>query len=111
LFAPFSLLKYRTAYFAFFLLNLAILGAAFKLFRPYLGSLEREWVFLPAATFVCFLPVALALAQGQDSIILLALLICAARALDGGMDFRAGIFVGLTLFKFQYGLPIALLFF
>jgi len=110
LFAPFSLLNYRTAYFAFFAVNLAVLGAAFRLFTPYLGSLEQLWGFLPTATFVCFLPVALALAQGQDSIILLALLICATRALDGGMDFRAGIFLGLTLFKFQYGLPIALLF-
>jgi Glycosyltransferase family 87 len=110
LFAPFSLLKYGTAYFAFLVLNLAILGAAFRLFRPYLGPLEQHGVFLPAATFVCFLPVALALAQGQDSMILLALLICATRALDCGMDFRSGVFVGLTLFKYQYGLPIALLF-
>ena len=86
LFAPFSLLKYRPAYFAFFALNLAILMAAFRLFTPYLGSLEQLWGFLPTATFVCFLPVALALAQGQDSIILLTLLICAARALDGGTD-------------------------
>ena len=110
LFAPFSFLKYRTAYVAFFLLNLALLLTAFRTLRPYLGPLAEVWTFLPAAAFACFLPVALALTQGQDSILLLALMIYATRALDRGGDLRAGVFVGLTLFKFQYGLPIALLF-
>ena len=110
LFAPFSFLKYRTAYVAFFLLNLALLLTAFRTLRPYLSPLEEVWTFLPAAAFACFLPVALALTQGQDSILLLALMIYATRALDRGGDLRAGVFVGLTLFKFQYGLPIALLF-
>ncbi len=110
IYAPFSFLGYRAAYVAFFAVNLAILAAAFLGLRPYFEPLREVWVLLPAATFVCFLPVTLALTEGQDSIILLALMICATRALDRGHDLRAGAFVALTLFKFQYGLPIALLF-
>ena len=110
IYAPFSLLRYRAAYVAFFAVNLAILAAAFLSLRPYLEPLREVWIFLPAATFVCFLPVTLALTEGQDSIILLALMIYATRALDRGDDLAAGVFVALTLFKFQYALPIALLF-
>jgi hypothetical protein len=110
LYAPFSLLRYRAAYVAFFAVNLAILVAAFLSLRPYLEPLHEVWILLPAATFVCFLPVTLALTEGQDSILLLALMIYATRALDRGDDLAAGVFVALTLFKFQYGLPIALLF-
>ncbi len=110
LYAPFSLLPYRAAYVAFFAFNLAILAVAFFTLKPYLEGLREVWSFLPAATFLCFLPVTLALTEGQDSIILLALMICATRAFDRGDDLEAGAFVALTLFKFQYGVPIALLF-
>jgi Glycosyltransferase family 87 len=110
IYAPFSLLPYRAAYIAFFVANLSILAFAFLTLRPYLDPLREVWIFLPMATFICFLPVTLALTEGQDSIILLALMICANRAFDRGEGLAAGSFVGLTLFKFQYGLPIALLF-
>jgi hypothetical protein len=110
LYAPFSLLPYRAAYVAFFAFNLAILAVVFFTLKPYLEGLREVWSFLPAATFLCFLPVTLALTEGQDSIILLALMICATRAFDRGDDLEAGAFVALTLFKFQYGVPIALLF-
>jgi hypothetical protein len=109
-FAPFSLLSYRPAYVVFFLLNIVLLAVAFSLLRSYLSSLAEIWTLLPAATFAAFLPVTLALTQGQDSILLLLLLIAAHRALDQEHDITGGALVGLTLFKFQYGLPIALLF-
>jgi hypothetical protein len=110
LFAPLSLLPYKTAYFAFLLLNLAVAAIAFRALRPYLKSLSQASPLLPLALFACFFPLTMALTEGQDSILLLALMIFAARALDRDADFTAGILVGLTLFKFQYGLPIVLLF-
>jgi hypothetical protein len=110
LFAPLSFLPYRAAYIVFFVLNIALLAMAFWIFRPYLTSLGKIWTVLPVAIFAAFLPVTLALTQGQDSILLLVLFIAAYRALDRGHDATSGVFVGLTLFKFQYGLPIALLF-
>jgi hypothetical protein len=110
IYAPISFLGYRTAYVVFFAANLTLLVVAFGMFKPYLSALEEVWTFLPAALFACFLPVAMVLIQGQDSIILLALMVSSSIALDRGKDLRGGILLGVTLFKFQYALPIALLF-
>jgi Glycosyltransferase family 87 len=48
--------------------------------------------------------------QGQDSILLLLLLAAALVALEQGQERRAGILVGLGLFKMQIVIPIAMLF-
>ncbi len=110
LFAPFAVLKYRAAYLAFLSLNLGLLGICFWLLRPGMENLAKVYRWLPAAMFLGFLPVAAALIQGQDSIMLLALLAAAAVSLDRGRELTAGVLVGLGLFKFQIVIPIALLF-
>ncbi len=110
LFVPFSLLHYRTAYFAFLAMNLALLFLCFRMLRPRMGHLARIYRWLPAAMFLAFLPVAAALMQGQDSILLLTLLTAALLLLDQDRDFMAGMLVGLGLFKFQIAVPIGLLF-
>jgi len=110
LFAPLSLLQYRTAYIAFFVLNLAFLGIAIGLLRPYLGKLAEAWRWAPSAVLVCFFPVVVALIQGEDSILLLTLLVASAVCFYRGRDLSAGILLGLTLFKLQFSIPIALLF-
>src|SRR5260370_25805002 len=110
LFAPFSLVAYRGAYLAFLAFNLLTLAFAFAILKPHLAPLQEIWRWLPLAVFACFLPVALALIQGQASIMLLALMILSMSALEGGSDVLAGMYLGLTLFKFQYALPMAFLF-
>lgn len=110
LFVPFAFLKYRAAYIAFFATNLALLGLSIWTLRPFLEKLEEVWRWLPAAVFLCFFPVAAALIQGQDSIVLLTLMLASAVSFYRGRDVGAGIFLGLTLFKFQFAIPIALLF-
>ncbi len=110
LFAPLSFLPYRIAYIVFFLLNIALLFGAFHLLQPYLTSLAEVWRPLPLAIFAAFLPVSLALTQGQDSILLLLLFAAALRHFDRNHEATAGVLVGLTLFKFQYGLPVGFLF-
>ncbi len=109
-FVPLSLLPYRAAYIAFFVLNLASLGLAVALLRPYLSQLAEVWRWAPAAVFVCFFPVAAALIQGADSIILLTLLVASAVCFYRDLDVGAGVLLGFTLFGFQFALPIALLF-
>jgi hypothetical protein len=94
----------------FFGVNLAALAASFWMLRRYLSSLREIWTLLPAAIFTCFLPVTFALLQGQDSIMLLALMIGATVMVDRGQDFSGGMLLGLTLFKFQYAFPVVLLF-
>jgi hypothetical protein len=108
-FAPFSLLPFRGAYYAFLAFNLAILLVCFRLLRPNMNNLARVWPGLPAGMFL-FLPIAAALMQGQDSIILLALLAGAAVCLQRGREYLAGVLVGFGLFKFQFVIPVALLF-
>ena len=109
LFAPFSLLPYRAAYFTFLGTNLALLALCYRLLRPGMDTLADIFRWLPAAAFLAFLPVAAALMQGQDSILLLTLLVAATVALHRGADLTAGALVGFGLFKFQIVLPIALL--
>jgi hypothetical protein len=54
--------------------------------------------------------VAIALIQGQDSIILLVVMIAVSVSLYSGRETIAGTLLALALFKFQFAIPIALLF-
>ena len=110
LFAPLSLLPYRTAYLAFLAVNMVLLWASFRLLRPRMNRLAQVYRWLPAAMFLGFLPVAAALIQGQDSVLLLTLLAAALASLDRDRELSAGMLVGLGLFKFQIVIPIGLLF-
>jgi len=110
LFVPFSLLPYREAYFAFMCLNLVLLSVSYWILRPWLQHLARTWSWLPALIFLGFFPVTVTLTQGQDSIVLLALLAATFAYLNRGRELSAGMLTGLGLFKFQIVIPIALLF-
>ena len=105
LFAPLSLMPYRAAYFAFLALNALLFIAALKMLQSVfsLGG-HLFWVGL------CFLPVSVALMQGQDSIILLALFSGAFLQASRGKDTSAGFLLGMGFFKFQLVLPVAFLF-
>jgi hypothetical protein len=109
LYIPLSLLPYRTAYVIFLIVNLGLLLLSFQVLCRFTSYLKCVWAWLPAAIFICFLPVGVALFQGQDSIVLLALLTCSYLAMQKNQEYRAGFFLGLTLFKFQFCIPIALL--
>jgi hypothetical protein len=109
LFVPFSLLPFLPAYFAFFTFNLAILPLSFLLVRPYLANLSRALPWLPVAMFL-YIPIAAALMQGQDSIILLTLLAGALACIERDREYLAGVLVAFGLFKFQLVIPIAVLF-
>lgn len=43
LFAPLSLLNYRTAYFVSFAVNLMLLTLTIRTLRPWIGNLEELW--------------------------------------------------------------------
>ena len=111
LFAPFSYLPFKTAYLAMVAFNLAVLGQSVRLMRRWTPTLDRLYPWQSSVMAITFLPTALALMQGQDSILLLFCLATAFLALEGGSEFLAGVLVSLGLFKFQIVLPIALLFF
>jgi hypothetical protein len=110
LFVPFTLVSYRAAYWVMVALNIGLLIVSFQLLSPYILDLRRIWRWLPVAIFASFLPVGAALIQGQDSILLLTLLVAVFVALSKDNEFTAGVLAALGLFKFQLVIPIVLLF-
>jgi hypothetical protein len=60
--------------------------------------------------FLAFLPAVFALDEGQDSIILFTLMAGVVLLVDRGEEFKAGVLLGLTLFKFQFAIPLVLLY-
>ena len=109
-FAPLSFVGFKLAYILYFGINLVLVAACFLMLKPYLLSLRRIWAWLPLAIFVCFYPVTVALIQGQDSILMLTLIIAAFVSRRTGHELASGILVGLTLFKFHFSIPFLLLF-
>jgi len=110
LFVPLSLASYRVGYFLFAGFNVALLVISAWLMRPYLFGLASVWPSLPFAVFLLFFPAGIALMQGQNSILLLALYSGAFAAIVAGNDFLAGCLLGLALVKFQIALPVVALF-
>ncbi len=110
LFAPFSLLNYPTAYLAFFAMNIGLLATCLWLLLPYFENFQQVWTWMAPALFFLFLPVAFALTQGTDSILLFLLITAAATSFYRERNLLAGIFLGLAIFKFQFVIPIILLF-
>jgi hypothetical protein len=110
LYVPLSLFSYRNAYWVFMAVNLALIALCVRMLQPYLPKLEQLWYWLPAAVFLCFLPLGLALVVGRNSILLLALLLASAVSFYQEHDIRAGVFLGLALFRPEFSILIALLF-
>lgn len=110
LFVPFTFISYRAAYWAMLGLNLSLLSLSFRTLSPYMSNLRAIWKWLPVAIFASFFPTGAAIIQGQDSILLLTLLVAAFVALSTGKELQAGALTALGLFKFQFVIPIALLF-
>jgi hypothetical protein len=109
LFAPFSYLSFHRAYCAFYVFNLGVLTLCYRLLQPYMVGLARVRSYLPALMFF-FLPINVALASGQNSIVLMTLLAGALACIEQDREFLAGVLVALGLFKFQLVIPIAVLF-
>jgi len=110
LFAPLSLFSFRVAYCLMLLLNLGLLVSCFLMLRRYLEPLRSWWSPLPACLFGCFLPFGVALVQGQDSILLTLLFSAGTLFLAQKRDAMAGLLLACALFKFQFVIPVIVLF-
>jgi Glycosyltransferase family 87 len=99
-------LPLRRAYLLWSLLNVAFLAVG--LHRLAKDALQPwNWSALLAAALI-FVPVLLCLLQGQDSLLLLLLVVLGFTHLRREKPFAAGCWLGLGLFKFQIGLPLML---
>jgi len=108
LFAPLARLPYVAAYLVWALCNLFLILGFWLLLGARLPALQAFVPGLPLLAIFAFFPVAMALLQGQDSILLLFLYGLAFSALATGRPFVAGLCLGLALFKFQLVLPFVL---
>lgn len=102
-FAPFSLVNYRTAYWLFLLANLLFTGLALVLSNT--GG--RDW--LSRCVLISFFPLSAAIADGQDSIVLLLVVTVACWLFTRSRPLSAGVILAFGLFRFQLILPIAAL--
>jgi hypothetical protein len=102
IFVPLSAFSYRRAYNVFVAFNSALLAVCFLLLR---NKVRDDWLL--AASILGFPAVANTIWQGQDSIILLLLVVLAWRAGDGMLS---GFMVGLGAFKLQLVLPVVVLY-
>ena len=99
-------LPLRYAYFLWSLLTMTLLAAgAARLARDALPAWNWRLLFVASLTFV---PVLVCVLQGQDSLLLLFLVILAFTTMRRGSDFAAGCWLALGLFKFQLVLPLLL---
>jgi hypothetical protein len=99
-------LPLRRAYLLWSFLSLAFLGGSVRRLAND-GLLPWDWR-LGLAASLTFAPVLLCLVQGQDSLLLLLLVVLAFTALRRDRAFAAGCWLGLALFKFELVLPVVL---
>jgi hypothetical protein len=101
-----SWLPLERAYLLWSLLNLAFLAVGLRrLTKDALRS--WDWSILLAASLT-FVPLLLCLIQGQDSLLLLLLVVLGFTDLRREKIFATGCWLGLGLFKFQIVLPLVL---
>jgi len=99
-------LPLRRAYLLWSLLSMGFFaGAARQLAKETQSPWDWRVLF---AVSLCFAPALVCLLQGQDSMLLLSLVMLAFTALRCGRAFAAGCWLGLGLFKFQLLLPLVL---
>ena len=110
IFAPLSRLGYLQAFIAWDGLSVAVLFVVGTLLRRSVDALRLipPWKFVVGC--FAFFPVFVCLVQGQDSILLLLFCALGFNALKKQADVRAGCWFALGAFKFQFVVPIVLLF-
>lgn len=105
LFLPLIHLPFLVSYALWGGVNLLLLASVVFLLRPHIPCLRAAFPWIPLLAALAFFPIAYALMQGQDSILLLAIYCLAYTALRRGRDLQAGLWLGLGLFKFHLVLP------
>jgi hypothetical protein len=106
-FAALARLEYVEAYILWGAINILLWMFFQHLLRRHTQIPRNSYrYFLLCSLFV---PLCIALMQGQTSVLLLLLFSLSFVCLKRGQDFRAGVFLGLSLFKFPIVLPFALI--
>jgi hypothetical protein len=108
LYAPLARFSYITAYAIWLGVNLALLCSIPFLLRRRLEVLGKAPLYLWLLACFAFFPIAIALIQGQDSILLLFLYCLAWRSLERGSELASGCWLALGLYKYHLVVPFVL---
>ncbi len=103
-----SYLPFRAAYVAWDLLNLVLLGWALYLLKPYAAHLDTGSRLTLALAVLC--PLISTLREGQNLILLVLSCVGAFVCLKNRREVAAGCSLGAGLFRFQFVLPLLLIF-
>jgi len=109
LFVPLSYLNYWPAYLVWTLVNVVLVALSLGVMRRAFPEITRLNVLLVILACAGFVPLLMALVQGQDSVLLLALVTLSLGALVAERDVWAGAALGVGLFKFQFVIPFMLI--
>ena len=109
LFVPFTLFPYLPAYLAWNVVNLALLGLALVLLRPHTPPLQTKPLAVWFLAAVAFFPIFVCLLQGQDMLLLFFVLAAAYVCFKRGLDFWAGCWLGMGVFRPHLVLPLAII--
>jgi len=110
LFVPLALVSYKAAFGVFLAANLVLLELFRRWTKSQIGGTQSYATVVSCLIAFGTVPVAMAVLQGQVSLILLGLFAFAHSLLRQGKDARAGAVLALTLIKFQLAIPIFILF-
>jgi glycosyl transferase family 87 len=108
LLSPLAAFSFRTAYLIWGLLNAAIVMGLLVYLRPHLKWPSEDLGYI--ALWLLFAPILVTLYQGQSSILVLAGFALAFVQLKKERPFSAGVALALSLFKFQFAVPMAIIF-
>ena len=108
LLSPLAVLPYRTAYLVWGLINILIWLSLPWILRPYAPAPGETLGYF--ALWFLFTPLGMTLYLGQVSLVLLLLYALTYINLKQERDFRAGLLLGLALFKFHLVLPFVAIF-
>lgn len=107
-FAPLASIPFRTAYLIWGLLNVAVVLTMMGWLRRYLPWPSEDLGYV--SLWLLFAPIVVAIYQGQSSVIMLAAFAAAFILLKNSHPLVAGAALGIGLLKFQFAVPMAIVF-
>jgi len=108
LFVPFTYLPYFPAYLCWGAINLLLIAGLSSWVRPHLPLLRAAPAALWAVAGLSFFPIFVSFLQGQDMVLLLALLSFTFLAIEKNADVAAGGCLALGMFRPHLVLPMLL---
>jgi hypothetical protein len=108
-FLPFTLLSYWPAYLLWTAINVIMLALSVVLLRRRFPRILTSSPLVLGLGAAAFFPVAIAIVQGQDVVLLLLLFVLAVICLDRGQDATAGALLAGGLFRPHLIVPILVL--